>query len=151
MAKYQYRVQGIDYNVDIVSVEGNIAKVSVNGIDFEVEMMKPAKTVKKTVVVAVPKPTGPALTDVVTDMKRDTGVRTASPASGTPVLAPLPGTITAVNVKLGQHVSKGETVVVLEAMKMQNNIEAEVDDVVTSIPVSQGESVMEGNVLVTIV
>ncbi len=150
MAKYQYRVQGIDYNVDIVSVEGNIAKVSVNGIDFEVEMMKPAKTVKKTVVVAVPKPTGPALTDVVTDMKRDTGVRTASPASGTPVLAPLPGTITAVNVKLGQHVSKGETVVVLEAMKMQNNIEAEVDGVVTSIPVSQGESVMEGNVLVTI-
>lgn len=91
MAKYQYRVQGIDYNVDIVSVEDNIAKVSVNGIDFEVEMMKPAKTVKKTVVVAVPKPTGPALTDVVTDMKRDTGVRTASPASGTPVLAPLPG------------------------------------------------------------
>lgn len=150
MAKYQYRVQGVDYDVDIQSVENNIARVSVNGIDFEVEMMQPAKTVRKTVVVAAPKQPANQAADSFTDMKRDTGVRTTLPTTGTPVLAPLPGTVTAVKVKMGQHVSKGETVVVLEAMKMQNNIEAEADGIITSIPVSQGESVMEGNVLVTI-
>lgn len=51
---------------------------------------------------------------------------------------------------MGQAVRKGDTVVVLEAMKMQNNIEAEADGVITSIPVAEGEAVMEGNVLVTI-
>ena len=150
MAKYQYKVQGIDYEVDIQSVEENIAKVTVNGIDFDVEMMQPAKAVKKTVIVAAPKTASNNMADGFTDMKRDTGVRTTAPTTGTPVLAPLPGTITAIKVTTGQHVNKGDTVVILEAMKMQNNIEAGVDGIITSIPVSQGESVMEGNVLVTI-
>jgi biotin carboxyl carrier protein len=150
MAKYQYRVQGLDYEVDIKEVEGNIAKVSVNGIDFEVELKQPAKPKKKTVIIQAAKPVDNMNNDGMIDMKRDTGARATVPASGTPVLAPLPGTVSSINVKLGQHVAKGDTVVVLEAMKMQNNIEAEVDGTITSIPVSQGEAVMEGNILVTI-
>ena len=148
--KYQYKVQGVDYEVDIKEIEGNIARVSVNGADFEVELQAPVKPVKKTVVIAAPKPADSHANDGLVDMKRDTGARQSAPISGTPVLAPLPGTVTAVKVRMGQAVRKGDTVVVLEAMKMQNNIEAEADGVITSIPVAEGEAVMEGNVLVTI-
>ena len=66
------------------------------------------------------------------------------------VVAPRPGTITSINVKVGDTVAVGDTVVVLEAMKMQNNIEAENAGTVTSVMVNVGDSVMEGAVLVTI-
>ena len=61
-----------------------------------------------------------------------------------------PGTINAINVKVGDKVNVGDVVIVLEAMKMQNNIEAEYAGTVTSILVNQGDSVMEGAVMLTI-
>ena len=64
--------------------------------------------------------------------------------------APLPGTVTEIKVQVGQQVNVGDVVLVLEAMKMQNNIEAEYAGTVTSITVKQGETVMEGSVLLTI-
>ena len=67
-----------------------------------------------------------------------------------PVKAPLPGTINAINVKVGDKVNVGDVVVVLEAMKMQNNIEAENAGTVTAILVNPGDSVMEGAVMLTI-
>ena len=148
--KYQYRVQGVDYNVEIKEVDGSVAKVCVNGADFEVELKTPAKKIKKTIIVEAPQLADNKANDGMVDMKRDTGVRPTAPVSGTPVLAPLPGTITDVKVKVGQQVKKGDTVVVLEAMKMQNNIEAEADGTISSVHVNQGEAVMEGNILVTI-
>ena len=60
------------------------------------------------------------------------------------------GTINAINVKVGDTVAVGDVVIVLEAMKMQNNIEAENAGTVTSILVNQGDSVMEGAVMLTI-
>lgn len=70
--------------------------------------------------------------------------------SGAKVLAPLPGTVTEVCVKVGDAVAMGDTVVVLEAMKMQNNIEAENSGTVTSVLVNKGDTVMEGAPLITI-
>ena len=64
--------------------------------------------------------------------------------------APLPGTITSINVAVGDEVSAGDTVVVLEAMKMQNNIEAEKSGKVTAICVKQGQAVLEEDALVVI-
>ena len=69
---------------------------------------------------------------------------------GTKVVAPLPGTITDVKVAVGDTVKTGDTVVILEAMKMQNNIEAEADGTITEIHVGKGDTVMEGTPLVTI-
>ena len=66
------------------------------------------------------------------------------------VTAPLPGTITDIKVKVGDTVKDGDTVVVLEAMKMQNNIEAESNGTVTAILVNKGDTVMEGDALITI-
>ena len=74
----------------------------------------------------------------------------AASTTGNAVKAPLPGTITAINVKEGDKVNVGDVVIVLEAMKMQNNIEAEYAGTVTSIKVVTGDAVMEGSVLLTI-
>ena len=74
----------------------------------------------------------------------------AAAASGKPVVAPLPGTINEIKVKVGDKVNTGDTVVILEAMKMQNNIEAETSGTITSINVNKGDAVMEGDTLVTI-
>ena len=70
--------------------------------------------------------------------------------AGKPVIAPLPGTINEIKVKVGDKVNAGDAVVILEAMKMQNNIEAETSGTITSINVNKGDAVMEGDTLVTI-
>ena len=66
------------------------------------------------------------------------------------VKAPLPGTITAINVEVGQEVKAGDAVVVLEAMKMANNIEAEKDGKITAICVKVGQTVLEEDPLIVI-
>ncbi len=149
MNKYQYKVQGVDYEVEIEEVEGNIAKVNVNGIPFEVELQKPINAAKHPTItrpkVEAPKPVAP------TPPPAAAPAQPAAPAgAGSPVKAPLPGTITELKVQVGQQVNVGDVVIVLEAMKMQNNIEAEYAGTVTSITVKQGETVMEGAVLMTI-
>ena len=150
MNKYQYKVQGVDYDVEIEEVEGNLAKVSVNGIPFEVELKRPINPVHaiKKPKVAAPKPAAPAPAPAVAAPKP--AAPAAAPGSGNPVKAPLPGTISSISVKVGDQVNVGDTVLVLEAMKMQNNIEAEYAGTVTSIVVNPGDSVMEGAVLLTI-
>ena len=149
MNKYQYKVQGVDYDVEIEEVEGNLAKVSVNGIQFEVELKRPINPVHaiKKPMVAAPKPAAPAPAPAAAPVA---AAPAAAPGSGNPVKAPLPGTISSISVKVGDQVNVGDTVLVLEAMKMQNNIEAEYAGTVTSIVVNPGDSVMEGAVLLTI-
>ena len=148
MAKYQYTIQGVDYDVEINEVEGSLAKVNVNGIDFDVELKQPISVGKQIKKVKVEKPVAAPVTGTAP---------TAAPApapveagSGAKVLAPLPGTVSEVCVKVGDAVAMGDIVVVLEAMKMQNNIEAENAGTVTSVLVSKGDTVMEGAPLITI-
>ena len=150
MNKYQYKVQGVDYEVEIAEVEGNIAKVNVNGIPFEVELQKPINAAKHPTMnrakVEAPKPAAaPAAA-------APAPAAPAAPAAGAgnAVKAPLPGTVIDIKVAVGQQVNVGDVVLVLEAMKMQNNIEAESAGQVTSIVVKAGDTVMEGAVLLTI-
>ena len=150
MNKYQYKVQGVDYNVEIEEVSGNLAKVNVNGIPFEVELQQPINAAQAITrpKVSAPKSAPAAAPSVAAPAAAPVAAPVAG--NGTSVKSPLPGTITAVNVKVGDKVNNGDTVVVLEAMKMQNNIEAETTGTITSVAVSAGDSVMEGSVLVTI-
>jgi len=149
MNKYQYKVQGVDYDVEIEDVEGNIAKVSVNGIPFEVEMKQPIKAAPKAKNIVAPK-TSAAKTVSAPQQATAQNAPKADAGNGTKVTAPLPGTITEIKVAVGDNVKVGDTVVILEAMKMQNNIEAETTGTVTSILVNKGDTVMEGTALVTI-
>ncbi len=152
MNKYQYKVQGVDYEVEIAEVEGNIAKVNVNGIPFEVELQQPINAAKHPTIVKpkveAPKPVDAA--PVAAAAPAAAPAATAAVGAGNPVKAPLPGTITSINVKVGDTIAVGDVVIVLEAMKMQNNIESEYAGTVTSITVNPGESVMEGATLMTI-
>ena len=153
MNKYQYKVKGVDYEVEIAEVEGNIAKVNVNGIPFEIELQRPINAAKHP-TMNTPKVQAPQPASQSAAPAKPQAAAPARPAvaagAGQALKAPLPGTITEVKVQVGQQVNVGDTVLVLEAMKMQNNIEAEVAGQVTSILVKQGETVMEGSVLLTI-
>ena len=143
MSKYQYKVNGADYTVEIGEIEGAIAQVTVNGKQFEVELPAPVKAPTRV------KRVEPAAAAPAPAPERAKKPKAAA-GSGTKVLAPLPGTITEMKVAVGDSVRKGDTVVILEAMKMQNNIEAECDGTITSVLVSRGDTVMEGAALVTI-
>ena len=148
MAKYEYKIQGVDYTVEIEEVEGTQAKVSVNGIKFDVELKTPISTGKRISKPAAVKPVAAPVQSEAPKAKEAPAPVKAG--DGTKVLSPLPGIITGVKVNVGDAVAVGDTVVVLEAMKMQNNIEAETAGTVTSVMVNVGDSVMEGTVLVTI-
>ena len=161
MKKYQYKVQGVDYEVEIAEVEGKIARVNVNGIPFEIEMQKPinaakhpalAATKRTASVAAAPtaEPAAPAAPAAAPAAPVKPAAAPAPAGAGNAIKAPLPGTINAINIKVGDTVAVGDIVIVLEAMKMQNNIESEYAGTVTSITVNQGDSVMEGAVMMTI-
>lgn len=143
MKEYNYKIKGQDFNVKIESVEGDIAKVEVNGIQFDVQLEKP---------VAQPKPVVRAVAAPVKTVEAPkAAVEAAQVAAGvTVVSAPLPGTINDIKVTVGQAVKKGDTLIVLEAMKMENNIDCERDGKIASVNVNKGDTVMEGSVLVTI-
>ena len=159
--KYQYTVKGVDYEVEIQDIEGNIANVTVNGIPFEVEMKQPVKAGKQKVKLggianegASSSSSAPQSAKASADLQSaassgQTG-DAGKAATGKPVVAPLPGTINEIKVKVGDKVNAGDTVVILEAMKMQNNIEAETSGTITGINVNKGDAVMEGDMLVTI-
>ena len=150
MRTYSYNVNGAQYDVTIESIQGQVAKVNVNGVAFDVEMLG-APIADGDLPAAAPAATSAAAPAATT-------APTAAPATpakgaagaGTPVKAPLPGVVTKVLVANGQSVKKGDTVVVLEAMKMENNITAECDGTVSGVCCAAGDSVMEGTTLVTI-
>lgn len=144
MKTYQFKIGNNPYQVDILSVEGSIAKVSVNGIEYEVEMenapaASPVQAPAAAPAPAVQAPAAPAAAPV------------AAPAGNAKkVTSPLPGVILSVNVSVGSQVKAGDKVAVLEAMKMENDIEAEVSGTVTAIHVQKGDSVLEGAAIVSI-
>lgn len=150
MRTYSYNVNGAQYDVTIESIQGQVAKVNVNGVAFDVEMLGAPITEGDlpAATAAAPAPTAaaaqaPAAAPAAAPAKGTAG-------AGTPVKAPLPGVVTKVLVANGQAVKKGDTVVVLEAMKMENNITAECDGTVSGVCCAAGDSVMEGTTLVTI-
>lgn len=152
MKQYKYTINGAQFDVTIDSIVGSKAKVEVNGIPFEVEMQgsslveEALPTVSTEAAAASAAPAAaPAAEPAAPAAAAKSG-----PGAGAPVKASLPGVVTKILVKEGQGVKKGETVLVLEAMKMENNITAEADGTVTGICVSAGDSVMEGTTLITI-
>ena len=145
MKQYKYKINGNLYKVAIGDIENGVAEVEVNGTPYKVELEQKAAT---TIKVATPKPAAAPRT--ATGEKVIAKAAPAAAAGGTAVKAPLPGTVLDINVTVGQEVKAADTVVTLEAMKMENAIKAGVDGKVTSISVAKGDAVLEGAVLVTI-
>ena len=151
MKQYKYTINGTQFDVTIDSINGSQAKVEVNGIPFEVTMHGSSLVEEDLPTVSTegaaapaPAPAAPAAESAAAPAAK------GAAGAGTPVKAPLPGVVTKVLVQNGQAVKKGETVLVLEAMKMENNINAECDGAITGICVAPGDSVKEGTTLLTI-
>ena len=146
MKTYQFRINGNEYNVEINSVEGNLADVTVNGAAYKVEMENAPAT-----------PAAPAATaNPAAQARQDApAAAPAKPApapagAGKAITSPLPGVIIEVSVKEGQAVKAGQKVAVIEAMKMENEIQASSDGTVTAVLVNKGDSVLEGTEIVKI-
>lgn len=143
MKTYKFKINGNEYNVEINSVEGSNASVTVNGTAYQVELENaPAAPVQ-----AAPAPVSAAPAPV---QAAPAATKPAASGAGKAVTSPLPGVIIAVKVNVGDAVKAGQEVAVLEAMKMENSIEATQDGTVTAIHVAKGDSVLEGAAIVTI-
>lgn len=145
MKQYKFKINGNDYNVAINSTNGNLADITVNGVSYQVEMensMPAAAPVQAAPQASAPAPQ-PAAAAAPAPAAKPAG-------EGKAVTSPLPGVIIEVSVKEGDTVAAGQKVAVLEAMKMENEIQAEKAGVVTKIHVSKGDSVLEGASIVTI-
>ena len=137
MKEYKYKIDGKEYAVKIDKIEGDQAQLEVNGTPYSVEIIQEKK--KETPKVSKPTPAAPAATAAPAP-----AAAPASTGNGKAVKAPLPGVIISVDVQVGQQVKRGQQVAVLEAMKMENGINAECDGTITEIKVKAGDSILEG-------
>lgn len=139
MKEYKFKVSGKDYTVSVNNVEENIVNLTVNGANHVVELEK------------APEAPAPVARPVV---QRPAPQAASAPAAdggaGKPLKSPLPGVILDIYVKVGDTVKNGQKVLLLEAMKMENNIDSDRDGVVKEIKIGKGDSVNEGDVLLII-
>jgi biotin carboxyl carrier protein len=145
MKNFKFTINGNAYEADILGIEDNIAEVSINGVTYSVEIdrkMQTVKTPKLVRTLAVPS----------TDSHPSVS-KTASPSApkGTGnIKSPLPGVILDMYVREGDMVKIGQKLLMLEAMKMENIINADKEGKVTSIKAGKGDNVMEGDILIVI-
>ncbi|MDE6555368.1 MAG: acetyl-CoA carboxylase biotin carboxyl carrier protein subunit [Duncaniella sp.] len=144
MKEYKYKINGNSYTVKIGDIDKNIAKVEVNGVPYKVEL---ENTEKPVTIVNAPRPSAAPRTEAGTKVVSRPA---AAATSGYQVKAPLPGVVLSIPVKVGDAVKAADTVLVLEAMKMENAIHAGQDGTVKSIDVAVGDSVLDNTVLITL-
>ena len=143
MKEYKYKINGNNYNVAIGDIDDNIVEVLVNGTPYKVELEKKGAA---AATVSAPRPSAAPRTATGEKVVK----KTTAGSGAYQVKAPLPGTILSVNCKVGDTVKASDTVIIFEAMKMENAIHAGRDGKVASISVNNGDSVLEGAVLVTL-
>ena len=131
MKEFKFKIGGTDYLATVEELQGGNMQVTVNGQTYQVEM---------------------AQTRAYGPRPAMAGAAPVAQAGGPKnVVSELPGTVTAVKATAGQHVKRGDVLLVIEAMKMANDIVAEVDGTVQRVAVSAGQSVNQGDLLVEMV
>lgn len=142
MKKFSFTIRGNKYDVDLQELEDNIAEIEVNGSKYEVEIHKEIKESK------TPKLVRPKAFPTSGDTTKTAKPAARKGAGG--IKAPLPGTILEMKVKVGDEVNQGDTLLIMEAMKMENNIKADKAGKIAEVKVNVGDSVLEGDLLVEI-
>lgn len=159
MKEYKYKINGNEYSVAIIDLEGDKAAVEVNGVSYQVDILTEGYTAPPPRPAAKPAAPAPAPAAApAAPAPAPQPIAPAAPAAepaapagkGTAVQSPLPGVILDIKVAVGDQVKAGQTVAILEAMKMENNINAECDGVITAIKVSKGDNILEGSDIVII-
>ncbi len=140
MKKYKFTITGDQYDVHIKEIEDNIATIEVNGTKYEVVIQGEVKSTKTPRLVRKP----------VVQQPGEGQIKKQQSSGGTAVKAPLPGTIFKMNVAVGDQVKSGDKLLVMEAMKMENQILAEKDGQISTIKVKEGDAVLQDDVLLEI-
>lgn len=145
MSTYKFKINGNDYEVAVNGIEGKNAAVTVNGVNYNVEMENAAPAAAPAPVQAAP-----AAAPAPAAAAAAPAAAPKASGAGKDVVSPLPGVVISVDVKVGDAVKRGQKVAVIEAMKMENEILSENDGTVTAVHVSKGDSVLEDAKIVTI-
>ncbi len=132
MKEYKFRINGVDYTSSVDELEEGHLKITLNGKVYQVE-------------VPEQKPVG---SQVIHHVVHHVGVGATAKKAPSKMPSPMPGTVTKINVSRGQEVKKGEVLLVIEAMKMENDIVAEGDGTIKSVKVTLGQNVIQGDILV---
>lgn len=140
MKQFKFTISGNTYDVEIKQFEDNVARIEVNGTTYDVEVHTEKKKTKTPTIIRSELP-----------KTADKKIEKKESGSSTSVVAPLPGSIIEIYVKSGDKVKKGDKLLMMEAMKMENNILAEKDGVVESVKVSAGTNVLQGDLLIEMV
>ena len=143
MKEYKYKINGNNYSVTVGDLDDNKVEVLVNGVPYNVELEKKPE-------VAVQAVKRPAAAPRTATGEKIVAKPAPAAGNGSTVKAPLPGTVLTIPVKVGDTVKASDPVIILEAMKMENSVNAGRDGRVASIVVNAGDAVLEGAPLVTI-
>ena len=147
MKEFSFKINGAEYKCAVEELEAGKTKVTVNGKVYEVETeAAPAPKAEAPKAAPVPKP---AAAPAPAAPKAE-APKAAPAAGGVQVKSPLPGSVIKVLVSEGQAVKKGDTLLTLESMKMENAIMAEVDGTVKQIAVTPGQNVMQDDLLIVL-
>ena len=150
MKNYKFTINGNKYSVDVADIEDNKAQIELNGTSYTVELDMPNLRIPRpTATPKVVKITAPVAPKAAAATTTIPPAQTA-PTNALPLKSPLPGTILDIFVREGDKVKSGQHIILLEAMKMENNIDAPKDGTITSINVQRNDSVMEDDLLLTI-
>ena len=146
MKEFAFKINGAEYKCAVEEIEAGKTKVTVNGKVYEVETEAPkaAPVAAKPAAAPAPKPAAAPAAPKAEDKPA------AAPAAGLQVKSPLPGSVIKVLVSEGQAVKKGDTLLTLESMKMENAIMAEADGTVKQIAVTPGQNVMQDDLLIVL-
>lgn len=147
MKEFKFKINGNLFEVSVDTIDESLAEVVVNGKTHRVELLNEIKTPKPKPIVTASNKVKP-VEPPASSSKAGSGPRPSGSAK--PILSPLPGIILELKINEGDIIKKGDVVLVMEAMKMENNILAEIDGTVSSIKVSKGQAVMQNDVLVEI-
>ncbi len=137
MKTFKFKIKGQKYDIAVNESDEDHLEVDVNGTTYKVEVEQ-ASTIKKT----------PKLVRKPVAKKPGEGTFKKAEGGGHKVKAPLPGSIMKINVKPGDSVIKGQTLLVMEAMKMENNIQSEKEGTIKELKVKEGDSVLQDDVLI---
>ena len=144
MKEFKFKIGGTDYAATVEELEGGKLQVKLNGKAFEVEMPQSERKVQRPAApAAAPKAAAP-----VAKVAPAAAPAPAASAGGRPINAPLPGVVIKINAKVGDKVSTGDTLLILEAMKMENNITADANGTIKAILCKEGDQVQSGQALV---
>ena len=136
MKNFKFRIHDNNYKVNIISHEGNIIDLEVNGTSYSVKMKEEIKKSKTPTLVRAAS-------------KRPAEPLKVNPSSQkTKIVSPLPGTIFSIGIKVGDVLKVGDNMLVLEAMKMENNITAENAGTVSAIYITVGQQVLQNDLLI---